>query len=240
ARRADLDHQGLQFAQARRPPSGLPSCRQCHEPARPLTSRCRPGNDRQIAFGQPHRTPELARRHVDQHQVHGPAAKPVFRLCRSPGRQRNFMAVVTAHPRAMHGNLATMENNISSPSLCSMATKQAVRQKRSKELSTSCQAVSRLGMSASDEGVVIVVMALLSLRIRHPEPNGSRWATPPSLIQQRPGQSRSKALDSRLQYCCRNVTPSSSYLFTFHVLDEICRSKSLWNRRQDPSLRTIV
>src|SRR5262245_8888706 len=27
------------------------------------------------------------------------------------------------------------------------------------------------------------------LRIRHPEPNGSRWATPPSLIQQRPGQS---------------------------------------------------
>ena len=28
------------------------------------------------------------------------------------------------------------------------------------------------------------------MRIRHPEPNGSRWATPPSLIQQRPGQSR--------------------------------------------------
>jgi hypothetical protein len=31
-----------------------------------------------------------------------------------------------------------------------------------KELSTSCQAVSRLGTSASDEGVVTVVMALLS------------------------------------------------------------------------------
>jgi len=28
------------------------------------------------------------------------------------------------------------------------------------------------------------------LRIRHPEPNGSRWATPPSLIQQWSGQSR--------------------------------------------------
>jgi hypothetical protein len=27
------------------------------------------------------------------------------------------------------------------------------------------------------------------LRIRHPEPNGSRWATAPSLIQQWPGQS---------------------------------------------------
>src|SRR5262249_53329453 len=77
----------------------------------------------------------------------------------------------------------------SSQSICSMAPIPAVRQKRSKELSTSCQAVSRLGTSASDEGVIVVVMALLSFGIRHPEPNGSRWATPPSLIQQRPGQS---------------------------------------------------
>src|SRR2546430_3125263 len=46
-------------------------------------------------------------------RVHGPAAKPVFRLCRPPGRQRNFMAVVTAHPRAMHSNLATMETDLS-------------------------------------------------------------------------------------------------------------------------------
>src|SRR5438876_10360327 len=30
-----------------------------------------------------------------------------------PGRQHNFMAVVTAHPRAMHGNLATMEADLS-------------------------------------------------------------------------------------------------------------------------------
>src|SRR5262245_29636084 len=50
----------------------------------------------------------------------------------------------------------------SSQSICSMAPIPAVRQKRSKELSTSCQAVSRLGTSASDEGVVVVVMALLS------------------------------------------------------------------------------
>src|SRR5262249_36771523 len=35
------------------------------------------------------------------------------RLCRPPGRQRNFMAVVTAHPRAMHSNLATMETDLS-------------------------------------------------------------------------------------------------------------------------------
>jgi hypothetical protein len=45
------------------------------------------------------------------------------------------------------------------PSICSMAPIPAVTQKRSKELFTSCQAVLRLGTSASDEGVVIVVMA---------------------------------------------------------------------------------
>jgi hypothetical protein len=43
-----------------------------------------------------------------------------------------------------------------------MAPIPALRQKRSNELSTSCQAVSRLGTSASDQGVVILVMALLS------------------------------------------------------------------------------
>jgi hypothetical protein len=38
----------------------------------------------------------------------------------------------------------------------------ATRQKRSNEMSTSCQAASRPGISATDEGVAIVVMALLS------------------------------------------------------------------------------
>jgi hypothetical protein len=35
----------------------------------------------------------------------------------------------------------------------------------------------------------VLVMALLSFADSHPEPSGSRWATPPSLIQQRPGHS---------------------------------------------------
>jgi hypothetical protein len=86
-----------------------------------------------------------------------------------------------------HGNLATMETDLSlgpapavadaaSPTIMRRArgplrvlakhlldgSEPGVRQKRSKELSTSCQAVLRLGTSASDEGVVIVVMALLS------------------------------------------------------------------------------
>jgi hypothetical protein len=41
-------------------------------------------------------------------------------------------------------------------------------------------------------------MALLSFADSHPEPSGSRWATPPSLIQQRPGHSRRNAI-SRLR-----------------------------------------
>src|SRR5262245_16607870 len=51
------------------------------------------------------------------------------------------------------------------------------------------------------------------LRIRHPEPNGSRWATPPSLIQQRPGQSRLNARvgwttqDSRIPLSKTTLTP---------------------------------
>src|SRR5262249_58044106 len=72
-----------------------------------------PPESARTAPAHPHPPPELARRHMDQHRVHAPAAKPVFRLCRPPGRQRNFMAVVTAHPRAMHSNLATVETDLS-------------------------------------------------------------------------------------------------------------------------------
>jgi hypothetical protein len=56
----------------------------------------------------------------------------------------------------------------------------SVKQKRSNEPFTSCQASSRPGMSAIGEAVVEFVMALLSFVDQHPEPNGSRRATPPS------------------------------------------------------------
>ena len=64
---------------------------------------------------------------------------------------------------------------------------------------------SRLGTSASDEGVVTVVMALLSFAGRHPELKGSRWATPPSLIQQRPRQS---PISGMTVADCMCLTPS--------------------------------
>ena len=56
--------------------------------------------------------PGFARRHVDQHQVHGPAAKPVLGLRRRPARQRNFMTIEAAHPRPMHRNLAAVEADL--------------------------------------------------------------------------------------------------------------------------------
>jgi hypothetical protein len=46
--------------------------------------------------------------------------------------------------------------------ICSIAPMPAVKQNRSNDLSTSCQAVSRLGTSENDGVVVVLVMALLS------------------------------------------------------------------------------
>ena len=56
-----------------------------------------PTNDRQIALGKPYSPPELARRHVDQHQIYRPAAKPALGLRRGPARERKFVAVEAAH-----------------------------------------------------------------------------------------------------------------------------------------------
>src|SRR5262249_57974164 len=97
------------------------------------------------------------------------------------------MAVIATHPRATDRNLAAVEADLAfgsapalpyrspprlcglparswaSPrSICSTASIPAVRQKRSNELSTSCQAVARLGTSANEGVVVVLVMALLS------------------------------------------------------------------------------
>ena len=69
-------------------------------------------DDRQVALRKPDSPPEFARRHVDQHQVHGPAAKPVLSLRRRPARQRNFMTVEAAHSRSMHRNFAAVEADL--------------------------------------------------------------------------------------------------------------------------------
>ena len=97
------------------------------------------------------------------------------------------MTLVTAHPRALHGNLATMKTDLSlgsAPAVADAASATIMR--RASELlrviakplldgsdsGSQTEALkgavhilpsrSRLGTSASDEGVVTVVMALLS------------------------------------------------------------------------------
>jgi hypothetical protein len=50
------------------------------------------------------------------------------------------------------------------------------------------------GTSANGEVVLVPVIRCSPLRIRHPEPNGSRRATPPSLTQRQPGQFTSIAV----------------------------------------------
>ena len=109
----DLDDQKIQLGQVRGHPLGHALGRERHEPARRRRFRRAVTHDRrQIALGQPHRALKLARRYVDQHQVHRPAAKPILGLGRPPGRQRNLVAVA-AHARPTHINLAAVEADLS-------------------------------------------------------------------------------------------------------------------------------
>ena len=80
-----------------------------------------------------------------------------------------------------------MLDNVASP---------AFRQKRSKLAPTSCQASSMFAAGTTAVNVVGLFMALLSFRgIRHPEPTGSRRATPASHFQHSAGQ-RPTAVDA--------------------------------------------
>src|SRR5207253_2787392 len=71
-----------------------------------------PRRCRNVSRWQSYRTPELARRHVDQHQVHRPAAEPVLFDRLFPARQRQFFPVEAADPRPLDGNLAGMEADL--------------------------------------------------------------------------------------------------------------------------------
>ena len=124
-------------------------------PRRRASHQCRrPILARGVTLRQSHSTPQLARRDVDQHEVHGPAAKPVLGLRRCPGRQRKLMVVIATHQRATDRNAAVKADLAfgsaprcparspprlcglpasswaSSHSICSIASIPAVRQKR--------------------------------------------------------------------------------------------------------------
>src|ERR1700724_3678776 len=63
----------------------------------------------------------------------------------------------------------------------------AVKQKRSKLAPTCCQASSTIVAGKTPTAVLDLSMALSPSWIQHPEPTGSRRATPTSHFQQRPG-----------------------------------------------------
>jgi hypothetical protein len=65
------------------------------------------------------------------------------------------------------------------------------------------------------------------LRIRHPEPNGSRWATPPSLVQQPSGHPREGYEGSYKQIAAELV--------------EIVRLRGLYNKpdRWETTIETV-
>src|SRR5208282_6488627 len=62
-----------------------------------------------IAFRQADRTTELARRDVDEHQVHRPLAQQVFGHGLIPARQGHLFPVAGADPGALKLDLAAME-----------------------------------------------------------------------------------------------------------------------------------
>src|SRR5512132_3628787 len=127
------------------------------------------------------------------------------------------MAVVTTHPRAMHGNLATMEPDLSlgpAPAVADAASATIMR--RAGEL---LRVIAKYLLDGSDSGrqteTLKGAVHILPSRLkaghererrrrgnsRHgvallcgfdtPSLTAQRRATPPSLIQQRPGQSPS-------------------------------------------------
>src|ERR1700730_11905250 len=64
---------------------------------------------RHFALGQANRTFELARRDVDQHLVHGPFAKPVFRHRSFPTGKSLLLAVEATKARAFNLHLAAVK-----------------------------------------------------------------------------------------------------------------------------------
>ena len=134
-----------------------------------------PAMTRQLPLGQPYGAPSLRVDTLISIRVHGPPAKlvlawPPSRLASQLRGHRDCAPAGDAQQPCHHGSQSypcpapAITNAIPaaamtragkllrvSHNICSMAPIAAGRQKRSKELSTSCQAVSRLGMSASAE-----------------------------------------------------------------------------------------
>ena len=170
---------------------------------------------RNVSLRQSYCTPELARRHVDQHQVHRPRAEPVLVYSLLPAFQWQFFAVEPAYPRPLDYDLASVETDLALRAPPAMtAPVLAARMPwptchlgvcfhhRAQRFDPGRQAepierrrhfFPRLTHRRSrhctrHHGRCLHGVAFLSWN-RHPEPNGSRRATPLLLVQHRAGTS---------------------------------------------------
>ena len=222
----DLDHQQVELGQVRGHPL-LHACgRERDEVARGRRLRYPASRRRRnVSLRQSYCTPELARRHVDQHQVHRPRAEPVLVYRLLPAFQWQFFAVEPAYPRPLDYDLASVETDLALRAPPAMtAPILAARMPwptchlgvcfhhRAQRFDPGRQAepierrrhfFPRLTHRRSrhctrHHGRCLHGVAFLSW-IRHPEPNGSRRATPLLLVQHRPGHSRASVRRRHLE-----------------------------------------
>ena len=110
---SDLDHQQIEAGEIGRHPLLHARRRQRNEAAGDGGFRqTSPRRRRNVALGQPNRSGELTRRHVDQHLVHGPLAEPVFCNRRLPARQSLLLALEVAKPWSLDLDLAAVEADL--------------------------------------------------------------------------------------------------------------------------------
>src|SRR5271167_1422049 len=169
---------------------------------------------RNVALGQPDRTLETPRRDVDQHLVHRPFAEQVFADGVLPTRQYALGPVEPANPWALDLDLATVKADLafgpppavrlaSLTPLVALATdrRRILLQHLAQRLEPGGKAkafkarrharqrlgLQRIGGKCGRRGMLLHGVALLSWN-QHPEPKGSRRATPLLPFQHSSGQ----------------------------------------------------
>ena len=184
--------------------------------ARPPTEHPASRRRRNVSLRQSYCTPELARRHVDQHQVHRPRAEPVLVYSLLQLSSGSSLPVEPAYPRPLDYDLASVETDLalrappamtapilaarmpwptcltsaSASIIAPSVSIPAARRNRSNDADISSHALPTGALGIALVIMVDVFMALFFLSwIQHPEPNGSRRATPLLLVQHRPGHS---------------------------------------------------
>src|SRR5262249_34518668 len=210
-------------------------------------------------LGQAHRAPELARRHVEQHLVHRPRPEPIPPAPPVPTRQHQRLAISRAHPWPLDIDLAAVKADLAAgaaPAVAAPGSRAAMTRptgsfgvllhhdtqrldsgRQAKALETRGDFLECLTHSINCRGGEhccscangLHGVAFLSWN-QHPEPTGSRRATPLLIFQQKPGHSlrkrRPDCIRQRMRCCFAlslvwivslvtagrsNPTPSESY-----------------------------